>query len=759
MSKLYSSVNTRITTINNCEEEPINIPGSIQPHGFLFVINKDSEHIALCSANTADFLLEPPMHFLSKPCREVLPDELIQIVTDEPSTNIDDQQIPITLSLHGKHFACFRRITGLYILLECILTTGHQYGIYELFDKTNNLLKATDEKTTLLEFCNLVAEKIRYSIGFDRVMIYRFDKEYNGQVFAESVGEGIDSFLGLHYPHTDIPKQARALYLKNKQRLIPDIHYEAIPIVTLEMELASPETIDLSEVQIRSVSPIHITYLKNMNIGASMSISIIKRGKLWGLIACHHTVAKPLSYMCQIQAYLLAQVLSSQISVQESTENNLLVTQLDVPLKTLMEYLKREENFIELHFGKLEEIINIVNASGVVLIYKNRIYTNGIVPPTAFILALQKWLEEQGVVDYHTEELYKHFPAAIDYMDISSGLLYQQLSRESKTSLFWFRQSSDKVITWAGNPYSQKELSPLSPRNSFAAWQEIKKGISAVWEPPELNSAFRFSYLLQQHILNLLHREDQLKNRKLTEQLLKANKELENINWISTHDLKEPLRKIQVFASMLDASSNIPKIDTINHSIEKIRSAAVKMQQFIDDLLVYSQMSGMEMAYETIDLNTLVSEVMKDFKEEAEQNLFELTIATLPVIQASRFQMKQLFVNLVANAIKFKKESEIQKITISCETTSDLEISADEKKEWYKISISDRGIGFTDAMTNSIFDIFKKGHSDGNLKGTGIGLSICRKIMENHGGKITATGVEDVGAVFTLFFPIVINNS
>ncbi len=756
MPKLYSSVNTTITTIKNCEEEPIAIPGSLQPHGLLFVINKETGIIHLCSANTAAFMAQPPQYFLSKPCKNVLPKDLYDIIFSEllPATDEINKQLPVTINLNEMQFDCYKHTTVVYTLLECVLTTENPYSVYELFYKTNDLLNTADKKTTLSSLCSIVAEKIRHIIGFDRVMVYRFDQEYNGRVYAESVAKNIDSFNGLHFPHTDIPKQARDLYLKNPIRLIQDVHYDPVPIVTLDPELAKPEMIDLSKVQIRSVSPIHITYLKNMGVGASMSISIIKGGALWGLIACHHSVSKPLIYIQQLQAFLLTQILSSQIAVQETAEKYLLALHLDVPLKKLMEYLKRDENFIELQFEKLEEVKNIVNASGAALIYKDKIYTNGMVPPLEFIGFLQDWLNEKGIEDYCTEKLYKDYPAALSYTNTSSGLLYKQLNKESKTALFWFRQSSEEVITWAGNPQSQQKTGALTPRNSFGAWKEIKKGISAVWEQPELDAAFRFSYLLQQHILVLLQHENDLKNRKLNDQLVKANKELENINWISTHDLKEPLRKIQMFASMMDTSKNVPTIDTMNLSIEKIKLAAGKMQQFIDDLLLYSKMSGTEMTYEWVDLNELIAEVTKNFTEEKEKQVFELQSLELPVIKASRFQMQQLFVNLIDNSIKFKKEAERQIITIQHEQINDPAISNDEKVTWNKITISDKGIGFSKEMSTSIFDIFKRGHSDKMYKGTGVGLSVCRKIMENHGGKIFASGVEGKGAVFTLYFPI-----
>jgi light-regulated signal transduction histidine kinase (bacteriophytochrome) len=756
MAKIYSSVNTRVTTIKNCEEEPIHIPGSIQPHGFLFVINKQTGNIDLCSANTDSFLAEAPAYFLSKSYSDILPKEFIEIIAsgDFVSSNDTDKSLPETVNFNGHVFDCFKHVTDSYILLECIVAVDSPYHSYALFSTTNDLLRSADGKTTLYGLCTIVAEKIRGTIGFDRVMVYRYDGEYNGRVYAESAGENVESFLGLHYPHTDIPKQARDLYVKNPLRLIQDVHYDPVPIVTLDPGLARPELIDLSAVRIRSVSPIHITYLKNLKVGASMSISIIRQGKLWGLIACHHSISKPLPYTLQIQAYLLTQVLSSQIDVHETAENYALALSLDIPLKKLMDYLKRQENFIELHFEKSEEVRNIVNASGAALIHNDKIYTNGIVPPLNFISNLKTWLDEKGVEDYHTDRLSQELPASIEYADISSGILYKLLNKESNTALFWFRQSSDEVIFWAGRPGIQQKEEKLTPRNSFEAWKEIKKGISAGWELPELDAAFRFSYLLQQHMLNIFQYENDLKNRKLNEQLAKANKELENINWISTHDLKEPLRKIQVFASMMDTTKNLPTVDTMNRSIEKIKSAALKMQQFIDDLLIYSKMSGTEMRYEPVDLNTLIAGIEADFLEEKEQHVFALHAVNLPVINASKFQMQQLFVNLIDNAIKFKKEDQRQIININYEQTNEPASLSKDKSRWHKITVSDSGIGFSKDVFASIFDIFRKGHSDIKYKGTGVGLSVCRKIMENHGGKIAASGVKGEGAVFTLYFPV-----
>lgn len=751
MDKLYSAVNNAVATIDNCDEEPIHIPGSIQPHGCLLVIEKGSGTIQLCSGNIGQFLSQTPTQVLSKKYTEVLAPELCAIAdADLPKAGKQSEHLPVPFVTEQGTYDCFKRYSEKYIYLECVPAPDKPYNIYGLFSHTNDLLNHTNNKSNLYELCNQVARKIRDIIEYDRVMVYRFDEHYNGHVFAESVSEGTDSFYDLHYPHTDIPRQARELYLTNLVRLIPDVNYTPVPIVTLDASLAKPENVDLSNVHLRSVSPIHIQYLKNMGVGATFTISLIKDGKLWGLVACHHYGARNLSYTKQVQAYVLSQILTSQIDVQETAEKYDMLQQLDIPFKKLMQQLQREENFIEFHFEKSPEVTGIVNAAGAALVYKNKIYKNGSTPPDDFIVRLEEWALSLGSNSFFTDQLSTRFPEAIEHAAVASGLLFHRLHVDGQTSLFWFKPAAERVVTWAGNPNKPQDESPLTPRNSFAEWKELKKGCSETWKQPEMETAFRFSYLLQQHMFHLLQREEEIRFRKLNEQLVRANKELENINWIGTHDLKEPLRKIQIFASMIESPQGKNNVETMRNSIERIRSSASRMQTFIDDLLLYSKMSHSGSAYEVIDINEVVRSVLTEFIDDEHNRLFTLHSDELPNVLGNAFQLQQLFVNIIGNAIKFRKENQQQEIRIGYQKVKD---ELEEGKSWHAITIADKGVGFSMSMAETIFDIFKRGHSETRFKGSGVGLSICRKIMENHGGKIKSEGTEGRGASFILYFP------
>jgi two-component system, chemotaxis family, sensor kinase Cph1 len=335
-----------VTTIQNCADEPIHIPGSIQPHGFILIFNEKKE-IALCSANAGDFLGSTAKEILSQPFADVLPASLAEIISQYLQSGHCNSQVPYTVSFNDRFFDCFFRRSAPFFILECVVAIEHPNTVYDVLQHTNELVQAVNTKSNLQALCQLITKRIHDITGYDRVMVYRFDEMYNGDIFAETVVPGHEPFLGLHYPHTDIPAQARALYFRNLMRLIVDVNYDPVPVVTLDKVLAQPEKIDMSDVHLRSVSPIHIQYLKNMGVRGTFTISLIKEGRLWGMIACHHYSAKNLSYARQIQAFLQTQILSSQLGVQETAEQYQLASSLEPSTRALEEKLAQEGNLEE----------------------------------------------------------------------------------------------------------------------------------------------------------------------------------------------------------------------------------------------------------------------------------------------------------------------------------------------------------------------------------------------------------------------------
>jgi chemotaxis family two-component system sensor kinase Cph1 len=427
--------------------------------------------------------------------------------------------------------------------------------------------------------------------------------------------------------------------------------------------------------------------------------------------------------------------------VQETAEQYDLATSLEPSMRALQEKLTQDGNFIQSFFEKMPEVSRVTNASGAAFIDRDTIYCNGATPDKPAIAELHKWLLQTGRQEFHTNKLPSVFPPAKGWEQVATGVLFFKIIHSDiNISLLFFRPSQDKVIRWGGQPTAKTGIEALTPRNSFATWQQLIQGESLPWQAPEVDAGFRFVHALQQHLFRLFLREEESRTRQLNENLLKANKELENINWISTHDLKEPLRKISMFASMLETAKTLDTPQA-RMPIGRIKNSVGRMQRLMDDLLLYSQMSQGADSFEMIDLNELLAEVEKSFEVESADRVYELRTKELPVVYGNRFQLHQLFVNLLGNAIKFRKPGELQVVTIS----------GDEKNK-NNITFCDSGIGFSPELSEKIFRVFQRGHNIESIGGTGIGLAICKKIMENHSGTIAAESRGEDGACFHLNF-------
>ncbi|HPI07760.1 MAG TPA: GAF domain-containing protein, partial [Saprospiraceae bacterium] len=282
-------VNREIVNLENCEHEPIHIPGSIQQHGFLLGIKTTDEHLFIidyCSENCIDYLPFTYDFLLGKSIADVFGPEMENVLLDYQKDSGTGGNRFVTLEYADRSFYCsLHKSAGILVLEgELVSSTSDHYEAVQ--QQTQQLLSYMQQSQTLQQLCQLVAADTRKITGYDRVMIYRFDDHYNGEVFAESLRNDLEPFLGLHYPHTDIPVQARQLYIKNLLRIISDVHYSPSPIYTVN---DSPDkNLDLSMATLRSTSPIHIQYLINMGVSATLTISLVHKNRLWGLIACHH---------------------------------------------------------------------------------------------------------------------------------------------------------------------------------------------------------------------------------------------------------------------------------------------------------------------------------------------------------------------------------------------------------------------------------------------------------------------------------------
>ncbi|MCY7290803.1 MAG: GAF domain-containing protein, partial [Ferruginibacter sp.] len=580
-------------------------------------------------------------------------------------------------------------------------------------------------------------------------------------VYAESKSANLEPFLKLNYPHTDIPVQARELYMRNLVRMLADVSYTPVPIYTIDDGSNKHTNLDLSMANLRSFSPIHLQYLKNMNVGATFVISLIHQNKLWGLISCHHYKAKHIPYYTRLAAHLQGIFLSSQIDVRQTADEFELSKETDKKLVGLQDLLSNNENILT-HKSTLLKLQQLLNADGVILNYNDEFYTDGLLPGKDEIAGLINWLKtKMGSQSFNSNALHQHYAGSASFADTVSGVVYLPLSNHNKNCIVWTRGEVEKNIAWAGDPSkavqtNQENLS-LTPRKSFEIWKESVKRTSAEWKNPELNEANVIASSIQ-HQLHLADlKAEEKKYLTLNEKLQKANDELANMNWISTHDLKEPLRKIQVYGSIILDKDGARIPESVKTNILRMQKSAFKMQTLIDDLLAYSKVINEEKKLDPVDLNIILQDILLDFKENMEEKNISIQLHNLPTVNGVHFQLRQLFLNLISNSIKFTRPDVTPFINITSEIVSNENlIWASQKKitNYHKIIVKDNGIGFDTAYKEKVFKIFQRLNSNTEFMGTGIGLSICKKIAELHGGYIEAEGIEGEGASFSVYFPI-----
>lgn len=475
--------------LSSCEHEPIHIPGLIQPHGFLIACRAGSCEITHVSANTPALVGIAPQQQL---CGADIGSVLGQGAVSTLDKSLD--QVSHATGLAGRTFNL--RIAGNDQAWDAVVHDFDGMRIYELepagtaggadpLHLVRTILGQLQQARTLRDLCNKSVNLIRDLIGFDRVMVYRFLEDGAGEVIAEARQEHLEPLLNLRYPATDIPQQARELYKRNSIRLIADVNAPPAAVAT-----TAKKPLDLTYAALRAVSPIHIEYLRNMKVGASMSISIIVGGELWGLIACHHGTAKYVPSNVRAAAELLGQVFSLQIQTVEGIEAYVTMRASRALLDRIVAEFPIEGDLIENLAQRLESLSAFISSDGVGLWMDGIWRSYGTAPSMNELHGLSAFMATRAHGEvYATQHLGAVYPPAKDWPAQICGLLAVPLSQSSNDYLFFFRKEAAQSIEWGGNPdkpfIADGDKQRISPRKSFEAWREDVRGQSMPWTSRE----------------------------------------------------------------------------------------------------------------------------------------------------------------------------------------------------------------------------------------------------------------------------------
>jgi light-regulated signal transduction histidine kinase (bacteriophytochrome)/ActR/RegA family two-component response regulator len=525
---------TPITSdLTTCDREPIHMPGAILPHGAMLVIDPDTLEVLQLAGDVAGLLGVSPEDLLGHSIATLFQPEQIEnlralganLPLVKPRHLLNPQMRiangpPLDASLH--------RSGGALVLEFEAADTGERFAADPLA-AVQEMIGGFEDAASIVALCQMAAERVREVAIYDRVLVYRFMQDGSGWVIAESKADGLEPFLDLHYPAADIPVQARALYVKNGLRLITQVNYEPARLVPTD----NPRTgkpLDMSQAILRDVSPIHREYLRNMGVDASMSISIIIGGALWGLIACHHHSPRLLPRHLRAVCELFGSMFSYQLEVFDKREQfNTRLTSRMV-LQNLMLNLASADDYAG---GLTEQSPNLLDyihggaatrdgklQGGVAVCVKGELTCLGTTPTDSQIEALVDWLnvhmqDTEGVCA--TDRLGEIWEPAQAFADVASGLLVISVSPEPSDFIIWFRPELAKTALWAGEPSKAVAAGPdgdvLTPRKSFEIWKETVRGRGLPWTPEDLDAARD----LRLSLLNVVLRRitDATRERKL----------------------------------------------------------------------------------------------------------------------------------------------------------------------------------------------------------------------------------------------------
>lgn len=731
-----------------CSTEPIHIPGAIQPHGYLCTLDPDSLAIVQHSAN----LHELPGLTLAVDgaVNGAVVHSLVDIgadLADSVRAALDAHELrrPLMLGTFAvgslRCDALLHRSDERTLVLELEPTervAGEGFAAMQSLVRSLSAIATDDD--SLVALCEFAAREMHAITGFGRTLVYRFDADGHGEVLAEHCESGYESYIGHRFPASDIPSQARALYLRNPIRLIPDAAYQPVPLHPARDPRTGGAT-DLTFATLRSVSPVHLEYMRNMGTMSSMSVSIIVRGELWGLISCHDRRVRRLPHSLRVVAEHLGQLVSLQIQGRENVRGIAHGLQLRQLLVAMVSATAESGGALEALADDEASLLRFADASGAAVITAGKARLVGETPPVSAIDTLVEWLATLQRDVYATDRLAATFTPAQDYVDVASGVLAMSVSQIHRHFVIWFRREVVQTVLWAGNP--EKPAAPgatgerLHPRQSFATWREELRGRSLPWRDSELAVAAELRHALLNLVLRRAEEVAQLAN-----ELGRTNKELEAFSYSVSHDLRAPMRHIAGYADLVREYEGAVLSERGLRFLQNIKDASRFAGTLVDDLLAFSQMGRTTLQPTRVDLRGLVRSIIRNREMEGGAPI-DWQVGALPAVTADPVFMQVAVQNLLDNAVKYSSKHEHPRI----------EISAHDDGTAHVVSVADNGVGFDMRYAHKLFGVFQRLHGVEEFSGTGIGLASVRRAVERHGGSVTAHGELGRGATFTFSIP------
>jgi two-component system, chemotaxis family, sensor kinase Cph1 len=727
--------------LDQCAAEPIHLVGAIQPHGVLLALHEPPWRIVQVTSNCKDRLGIALEDLLERELDSVLGVELLTAAQTGLATYRQQPSAPVSFvwcsPLDGRAFTGYVHESEALAILELEPVPSTGAAADDLLARAVRGLVGVRAQADLPLKLQQAATLLRDLTDYDRVMVYRLDPiDWHGEVVAEARRPDLEPYLGLHYPASDIPDQARRLYLINRTRAIADIDYVPVPIEP-EPNPITGRSLDLSRSLLRSVSPVHVEYLRNMGVRATLTLSLFHDDRLWGLIACHHLAPYWVSDEIRRVMDWMAQDLETQIQVAEDRRRRLYELHLKTCRERVMAAMRQGVRLQNLLTGTYRaDLLGAVGAEGVALIAGAQVHTAGATPEAERIAQLVADLRRYGDSGqsslFATDCLSAHLPETIDLGSTAAGLMFLRLASARDLALLWFRAEQVRHVTWAGNPDKAVNVGAdgrIGPRQSFAAWQQTVRLRSRRWTQEEQVSATELGALIDLELRHQAEAASQAKSVFLASM---------------SHEIRTPLNAVLGMVHLMRQQA-LPA--TQAERLDKIEVAGRHLLDLINAILDLSKIEDGKLNLDEsgVRVDAIMRNVVAMLSDRVAEKGLKLRVQLKPWpsdLLGDAARLQQALLNYASNALKFTRQGTI---ILRAFPEADLGHSVVGRFE-----VEDTGIGIAPEHLPRLFNEFEQVDASITRQygGTGLGLALTRQLARLMDGEVGVESTQGVGSTF-----------
>jgi chemotaxis family two-component system sensor kinase Cph1 len=695
-------------TLHNCADEPIHVPGTVQSHGAMLVFDA-AGLLEAWSENAIAMLNLLPR--LGQTVQQVsLPAPVLAMVEACVVAIASGEAFPLSreVDFGTMRFDCIVHAHAGRVLVEFEQREVPLDTLVVFALKAHNALDRLKRQGNMTALLQMATEQVRDMTGFDRVMGYRFRQDGSGDVVAEARVPELAPLLGMRYPASDIPVQARRLYVLNSLRLIPDV--SALPVAMVGRDGAAP--VDMSHAVLRSVSPVHIEYLLNMGVAASMSISIVIDGQLWGLIACHHRGPKHVPYSLRMTTDVIAQILAASVQTLEARARAILIERAASMRTILMQTLLLGEDTLREVARHAGLVCTALDAAALIVTQSGRHVVHGAVD-AATARAIVKALPDTHEVLRERVRVDDWPLAAREHVQRWPGMLAMCFDPSTDGWVLALRPEQVAAVRWGGKPEKIVTVGPLgarlTPRGSFDEWLETVRGSAEAWSPTHL--------LIAGQMQDELHRASIARHGE-------TDRARVHLMAMMGHDLRDPLHTIQMAASVLERSNGAPV-----PLVRRIKSSSDRMSRLIGQVLDVAKIEspiGLGIARMRVDLAEIVTDVVDEARHGYPDIDFHLSVPGDAMVDGDADRLAQVVSNLLGNARTHGQLGEPIRVTVQAEGVQ------------VQLVVANVGGPLGEDAVRGLYTPFKQASQNQprNRSGMGLGLYIVDRIVAGHDGTI-----------------------